>query len=154
MKQTTSKRAKAARALFLRRTYTMYRHMAERADKAAASVPFSLEELRDQAEHELGLNGIRQGLCRYCMAQMKPKTFSLDHRIPIERGGSWDLNNIDVICRSCNTAKGTMTGSEFESVLRVLREMPPATKNDVLGRLKAGAAVRRLVLVKRKAAAA
>lgn len=154
MKRLASKRAKEARALFLRRTYTMYRHMADRADEVPTSVPFSLDELR--AEVELHLNtedgpfGARD--CRYCGDRLKPKTFSLDHRIPVDRGGSWDLSNLDVICEKCNRAKGTMTGEEFDAVLRVLRTMPERTMNDVLGRLKAGAALRRLTLVRRKAA--
>jgi 5-methylcytosine-specific restriction endonuclease McrA len=147
MRTTGGNRAKAARALIMRRTYSMFRHMAERADKAVASVPFSLEELRSYATDRVAC------CCPYCSDPLRPRTFSLDHRIPIERGGSWDLDNLDVICDPCNRAKGTMTGSEFESVLRVLREMPGPTMRDVLGRLKAGANLPLLRIMRRKKAA-
>jgi 5-methylcytosine-specific restriction endonuclease McrA len=153
MRTKSGIRAKQARALFMRRTYSMYKHMCERADKQGQSVPFDLEQLREVVEYELGPLSVNRGLCPYCESPLKVKTFSLDHRIPIERGGSWDLgNNIDTICDPCNRAKGTMTGDEFESVLRVLREMPGPTMRDILGRLKAGGAMRRLVLTKRRAA--
>jgi len=135
--------------LFMRRTYSMFRHMCERADKVPTSVPFTLKELRRTA-----IAYVFGGRCQYCIEPLKPKTFSLDHRVPIERGGSWEMSNLDVICDPCNRAKGTMTGDEFVAVLRVLRTMPDATRREVLGRLKAGAAMRRLTLVKRKAATA
>jgi 5-methylcytosine-specific restriction endonuclease McrA len=154
MTKAAIKRAKAERALFTRRTYTMYRHQCERADKAGMSVPYSLEELRSEVEPYLFAPwGPDPTTCRHCGERLKAKTFSLDHDVPIERGGIWDLSNLHVICDRCNRAKGIMSGAEFESVLRVLREMPTATRNDTLGRLRAGGAMRRLVLTKRRVAA-
>jgi 5-methylcytosine-specific restriction endonuclease McrA len=149
MTKAAIKRAKAERTLLTRRTYTMYRHQCERADKAGMSVPYSLDELRALVSFQIDSGHV----CEFCREPLKAKTFSLDHDVPIERGGIWDLSNLHVICDRCNRAKGIMSGAEFESVLRVLREMPAATRNDTLGRLRAGGAMRRLVLTKRRVAA-
>jgi 5-methylcytosine-specific restriction endonuclease McrA len=49
------------------------------------------------------------GLCRYCGKDYE----SIDHRIPLARGGSHWPANLVPACMSCNSRKGTMTESEF-----------------------------------------
>lgn len=38
---------------------------------------------------------------------------SLDHKIPLSRGGSNTVKNLVVCCHRCNIAKGAMTADEF-----------------------------------------
>lgn len=47
-----------------------------------------------------------------------PRAATLDHRVPVSRGGTDDPNNICVSCYQCNVLKGCSTEEEF----RVLRE--------------------------------
>lgn len=47
--------------------------------------------------------------CRYCGA---PST-SVDHVIPLARGGGHNLANFDLICPTCNIAKKDRTPEEF-----------------------------------------
>jgi len=49
-------------------------------------------------------------VCFYC-GEAKPLT--RDHKVPLTRGGSDDIENIIPACRSCNTRKGTLTAQEF-----------------------------------------
>jgi 5-methylcytosine-specific restriction endonuclease McrA len=42
--------------------------------------------------------------CAYCQAS---DYIAIDHIIPISRGGSDDLENLQFLCRSCNSSKGT-----------------------------------------------
>jgi hypothetical protein len=42
-------------------------------------------------------------ICRKCPAK---DDLSVDHIIPIEKGGSDDLDNLQILCRSCNAKKG------------------------------------------------
>lgn len=49
------------------------------------------------------------GICAYCDTNLPPDGFSVDHIHPVALGGSDDLDNLTVACRSCNSAKGVKT---------------------------------------------
>jgi len=42
-----------------------------------------------------------------------PKDFSLDHKLPVSRGGLNDLSNLGVASATANVAKNSLTESEF-----------------------------------------
>lgn len=47
--------------------------------------------------------------CQYCLEKFKPAELTLDHVIPLSRGG-WDgWDNVVVACRTCNNKKGDLT---------------------------------------------
>lgn len=47
------------------------------------------------------------GRCVYCGIQTNPfSTFSIDHVVPVSKGGTDDLANLVPCCRSCNSRKG------------------------------------------------
>ena len=61
----------------------------------------------------------RDGLhCVFCDEDLQDKEIHLDHVIPESQGGPTTLNNLQVTCRKCNLAKGTLTEAEFTSRLR------------------------------------
>lgn len=49
-------------------------------------------------------------ICFYCR---QPKKLSIDHDIPLSRGGTDDIDNILPACRSCNSKKHDRTAIEF-----------------------------------------
>lgn len=68
-------------------------------------------------------------LCCYCKRKLeltatRPyySVFSIDHKIPLSRGGSNRVENLVVCCNVCNIVKGTMTDSEFLSTFFKLPE--------------------------------
>lgn len=42
-----------------------------------------------------------------------PCRLTIDHLVPLVRGGSSDLTNLVAACSGCNSAKGSMTAEEF-----------------------------------------
>jgi len=58
-------------------------------------------------------NQIGKGVCYHCEKQFKPTELTLDHLIPIVRGGFTDKNNCVPSCKACNTEKGHMTRAEW-----------------------------------------
>lgn len=48
--------------------------------------------------------------CTYCGSTT---TLTIDHRVPLVRGGSNTLDNLTLACRPCNSRKGTRTDVEF-----------------------------------------
>lgn len=58
------------------------------------------------------------GHCSYCdivltVGTLSPTQFNIDHKLPLSRGGSDDLENLAPSCRSCNLAKRASTVDEF-----------------------------------------
>ena len=51
--------------------------------------------------------------CALSDRKLTPETASLDHIIPLSRGGSHEIDNLWVVEHLVNSAKGTMTVDEF-----------------------------------------
>lgn len=47
-----------------------------------------------------------QGRCVRCRTQLHPGIWTVDHRIPLSRGGTNQLSNLQLMCRSCNSREG------------------------------------------------
>lgn len=45
--------------------------------------------------------------CEYCYSQLKfsPDPFSIEHIIPLSKGGTYDLDNLALSCQGCNNRK-------------------------------------------------
>jgi 5-methylcytosine-specific restriction enzyme A len=67
----------------------------------------------------------------YCSACGSTTDLTGDHRIPLSKGGTSTLENIEVLCRSCNSAKGAREKGET-GFLREGRRTPslPAAKEN------------------------
>lgn len=83
--------------------------------------------------------------CEYCGTKLIVSVINFDHRVPVSRGGAWDLTNLSAICAKCNRRKGELTDSEYKNLLYVLKRLETHYGNDfmtrdVLKRLSAGAA--------------
>jgi 5-methylcytosine-specific restriction endonuclease McrA len=52
-----------------------------------------------------------QECCEYCLSQeqFSTQTFSIDHIIPVEKGGETTLDNLALSCQGCNNHKYTKT---------------------------------------------
>lgn len=63
---------------------------------------------------------LRAGLfkCHYCGLMFDAHDLTLDHSIPISRGGPDTWDNIRPSCLECNQAKGTKLESEFDVFAR------------------------------------
>lgn len=64
----------------------------------------------------------KRAKCRYCRIALSGVSWSLDHQIPLSRGGCNDLSNLVLCCKRCNRAKGNMSGCEFLLLLELLEE--------------------------------
>lgn len=54
--------------------------------------------------------------CIYCGKDIR-NNYSIDHIIPLSKGGTNEIENIDLVCKSCNTRKGTRSKEEFSLLL-------------------------------------
>ena len=53
--------------------------------------------------------------CHYCKREAKPADLTLDHVIPLSRGGQDRLDNLVLACFPCNIRKGHAMPTEITS---------------------------------------
>jgi len=58
-----------------------------------------------------------KGLCHYCQRPTPPKELTMDHIVPIARGGRTTRGNVVPCCKSCNNKKKLMLPMEWEEYL-------------------------------------
>lgn len=57
-------------------------------------------------------NKIQKGICEYCEKVVSPSELTMDHRVPIARGGRSTKGNIVACCQKCNQDKKLKTPVE------------------------------------------
>lgn len=48
-----------------------------------------------------------EGYCPVCGVEVEIERMTMDHIIPLSKGGIHHINNVQPMCRSCNSAKGS-----------------------------------------------
>ena len=61
---------------------------------------------------------LAKGTCHYCGQPFKPEELTLDHIVPVVRGGKSVRSNCVPCCKNCNSEKKFLTPAE-----QILREM-------------------------------
>lgn len=61
-----------------------------------------------------------KGVCYYCGRQTPPKELTMDHIVPISRGGKSTKNNTAPVCKECNNKKKHLLPMEWEEYLQVI----------------------------------
>jgi 5-methylcytosine-specific restriction endonuclease McrA len=56
--------------------------------------------------------------CAYTGESLSPEVASLDHVVPLSRGGEHGISNLAIVHHEVNAAKGTMTLEEFVIMCR------------------------------------
>lgn len=54
-------------------------------------------------------------VCIYCGIKLTTKTYSVDHVIPLSKGGNNFLSNLAICCKKCNSSKLNRTPEEWTS---------------------------------------
>ena len=90
-----------------------------------------------------------KGACHYCGHLIPPGELTMDHIVPIARGGKSTKGNIVPACKECNSKKKQLLPMEWEAYLQELRaeshDLFSATANptghDAAGQARAGTAI-------------
>lgn len=60
-----------------------------------------------------------KGHCHYCLTPLNPfKNFTIDHIVPVARGGTNDFDNLVAACKTCNSSKHTQDYELFVNAYR------------------------------------
>lgn len=58
-----------------------------------------------------------KGLCHYCGRSIPPKKLTMDHIVPIARGGKSTRGNVVPCCKECNNLKKQLLPMEWQAYL-------------------------------------
>lgn len=58
------------------------------------------------------------GICYYCGTKINPNELTMDHIIPLSRGGKSEKHNLVPACKECNNKKKYLLPAEWEEHLQ------------------------------------
>ena len=56
---------------------------------------------------------LRKGVCHYCGGNFSPEELTMDHIVPVVRGGKSTRGNVVACCKECNNKKKYLTPVEM-----------------------------------------
>jgi len=90
------------------------------------------EEIRREKEKARSLRKthwwdrkIQGGLCHYCGRRVGRDQLTMDHLVPLSRGGKSRKGNLVPACKECNTKKRYLLPIEWEEYLTSLAHEEP-----------------------------
>jgi 5-methylcytosine-specific restriction enzyme A len=60
---------------------------------------------------------IAKGICYYCKKSVRPKELTMDHIVPLSRGGLSTKGNVVPSCKECNNKKKQLLPMEWDQYL-------------------------------------
>jgi 5-methylcytosine-specific restriction enzyme A len=64
---------------------------------------------------------IQKGVCYYCNREVGRTQLTMDHLIPLSRGGKSKKGNVVAACKECNNKKKYLVPLEWEEYLKRLK---------------------------------
>jgi 5-methylcytosine-specific restriction endonuclease McrA len=116
----------------LKRADTTRTGLVARSKKYNVECNITVEELRELLYKMYGTK------CKYCDKILTINTLVFDHIIPISKGGSSNIDNIQIICKTSNGMKGSLQETNFQLLLDWLKTAPEELQRDISIRLARG----------------
>jgi 5-methylcytosine-specific restriction endonuclease McrA len=79
---------------------------------------------RELRESQWWKRRLSKGVCGYCGQSYPPNGLTMDHIVPIARGGRSTKGNVIPACKSCNTKKKQMLPMEWDQYLKRKKKEP------------------------------
>jgi 5-methylcytosine-specific restriction endonuclease McrA len=72
---------------------------------------------RDLRKTQWWKRRLARGKCHYCGKQIPARALTMDHVVPISRGGRSTKTNVVPACKSCNVKKKQLLPMEWDAYL-------------------------------------
>jgi 5-methylcytosine-specific restriction endonuclease McrA len=69
---------------------------------------------------------IKKGTCHYCGARVGSNHLTMDHVVPLSRGGKSSKGNLVPACKACNNKKKYLLPIEWDEYLKTLSNRLPS----------------------------
>ncbi len=87
------------------------------------------EKARELRKTQWWKNRVAKGICHYCGGTFSPSELTMDHLIPIVRGGRSSRGNVVPACKECNSKKKYMLPLEWEEYLKSMANAECGMRN-------------------------
>ena len=81
--------------------------------KDEAHVAREREKARELRKSAWWKEQLARGICHYCGGKFPPEELTMDHIVPVVRGGRSVRGNVVPCCKKCNNEKKYMTPAEM-----------------------------------------
>lgn len=78
------------------------------------------DRARDLRRSRWWQNRLARGICHYCGGTFAPGDLTMDHIVPLARGGKSTQGNVAPACKECNSRKKYLLPVEWEEYLTEL----------------------------------
>lgn len=92
------------------------------SDVSEAEVKREKQKARELRKSQWWKRKLSEGKCSYCGKEFKPSELTMDHIVPLIRGGKSTKNNTVPACKECNSKKKYLLPMEWEEYLKKIRE--------------------------------
>ena len=82
-------------------------------DLGAEDLKRTRQKARELRESQWWKRRLAKGLCHYCGRPTPPKELTMDHIVPVSRGGKSTRGNVVPCCKECNNEKKYMLLGEW-----------------------------------------
>lgn len=90
------------------------------------------EKARELRKSQWWQERLRNGVCHYCGRKFPPEELTMDHLVPVARGGRSSRGNVVPCCKECNNEKKYLTPAEM--ILRRLEQNKDESESDEKGK--------------------
>jgi 5-methylcytosine-specific restriction endonuclease McrA len=91
-------------------------------DVTEEEIKWEREKSRELRRSRWWKNRVALGRCHWCGEQFSPAELTMDHIVPVTRGGKASRNNVVPSCRECNSRKKYLLPMEWEEFLTKARQ--------------------------------
>ena len=85
---------------------------------------------RELRQSQWWKNKLAKGVCYYCKGRFHPSELTMDHVVPISRGGLSRKSNVVPCCKECNNMKKYLLPVEWREYLDRLAGKGPGGEQD------------------------
>ena len=92
------------------------------ADVSPEAMRREKEKARALRKSQWWQRKLAKGECHYCHNKVAPKELTMDHIVPLARGGRTTRGNVAPACKACNNRKKYLLPVEWEDYLKGLAD--------------------------------
>ena len=82
-------------------------------DKDEKHIKRERKKARELKKTQWWQNLLNKGICHFCHKKFSADELTMDHLVPVSRGGKSNKGNIVVCCKDCNNLKKYYTPAEI-----------------------------------------
>ncbi len=75
------------------------------------------EKARELRASQWWKNRLAKGICHWCGVKFPPAELTMDHIVPVIRGGASNRGNVVPACKECNNRKKNLLPMEWQEYL-------------------------------------